>query len=62
MSKPIKYVQMLSTAGVIIIGIYMLINFSWGTPPAISGLAFLLTGVALWMNHCPIMKWLFEKN
>ena len=60
MSKERKYVQMFSAIGVIIIGIYMILNFNWGTPPAISGLGFLLAGISLWMNHCPIMKWLFK--
>ena len=57
-----KLIQMASTIGVVIVGIYMLANHAWPTPPAVSGLGFLLTGIALWMNHCPGLKWLFEKE
>ena len=57
-----KVVQMVSTLGVIAVGVYMFTNFAWPTPPAISGVGFFLAGVALWMNHCPVMKWLFERN
>lgn len=55
MNKKKRIVQALLTIGVIVVGIYMLANFDWGTPPAISGLGFLMAGLALWTPHCPIM-------
>ena len=42
--------------GVIVVGIYMWWNFAWGTPPAISGVGFIMAGLALWVPHCPLMK------
>ncbi|MEM9336915.1 MAG: hypothetical protein AAGA35_03610 [Patescibacteria group bacterium] len=62
MSTPRKAVQMIATLGVIGIGIYMLASYAWPNPPAVSGIGFLLAGIALWMNHCPVMKWLFERD
>lgn len=62
MSKPRTYVQMLATIGVMVVGLYMFFSFAWPTPPAISGVGFFLAGLALWMNHCPVMKYLFERN
>lgn len=58
MNKKKKVVQMLLSIGVILVGLYMLFSFTWGTPPAISGLGFLLAGLALWTPHCPIMHML----
>mgnify|MGYP001065254520 CR=1 FL=1 len=55
MNKKKKIVQELLTVGVIIVGIYMLVSFTWGTPPTISGLGFLMAGLALWVPHCPVI-------
>ncbi len=46
--------QALFALGTIIVGGYMFFTYSWGTPPAISGLGFLFAGLALWIPHCPI--------
>jgi uncharacterized membrane protein len=62
MSKQRKFVHLLASIGVIAVGLYMFFSYAWPTPPAVSGLGFFLTGLALWMNHCPIMKYLFERN
>jgi F0F1-type ATP synthase assembly protein I len=59
MNKKKKVLQMLLIVGVIAIGLYMFFSFAWGTPPAISGLAFVLTGLALWIPHCPLVNILF---
>lgn len=54
--KPKEVIQKLLTIGVMVIGVYMLWNFEWPTPPAISGLGFLFAGLAMWIPHCPIAK------
>ena len=41
--------------GVIAIGVYMFANHQLPTPPAISGIGFLLTGLALWIPVCPCL-------
>ena len=51
-----KIIQMISSLVIIVIGIYMLVNFGCGTAPHLSGLAFLLIGLNLWMPHCLILK------
>jgi F0F1-type ATP synthase assembly protein I len=58
MNKKKLIVQKLLILGVVVIGLYMLINFQWGTPPAISGVGFVLAGLALWIPHCPVANWL----
>jgi F0F1-type ATP synthase assembly protein I len=55
-----KIIQRILIIGVIIIGIYMLVTNTWPTPPAVSGLGFLLAGLAMWVPHCPICKMLFK--
>jgi hypothetical protein len=57
-----KIIQMLSSIGIIMVGVYMFTNHAWPTPPAVSGVGFFLTGLALWMNHCPVLKYFFEKK
>ncbi|MCD5381482.1 MAG: hypothetical protein LR008_02805 [Candidatus Pacebacteria bacterium] len=57
--KPKKVVQGLLAIGVIAVGVYMMWNFAWPTPPAVSGLGFLFTGLALWIPHCPIARVIF---
>ena len=52
MSTTRQYIQGTVAIAVMIIGIYMLVNFDWPTPPAISGLGFLLAGFGLWTPHC----------
>ena len=59
MNKKKHTVQAILTIGVIIVGLYMLFSYDWGTAPAVSGLGFLLAGLALWVPHCPIMNFLF---
>jgi len=56
MNKKKRIVQGALALGVIVVGIYMLWNHTWGTPPAISGLGFLMTGLAIWIPHCPVAK------
>lgn len=55
-----KVFQMLLALGVIAIGMYMLLSYDLPTPPALSGFAFLLTGLSLWMPHCPVCKTVFK--
>ena len=62
MGKERKIVQMLATIGVVVVGVYMTLSYDWPQPPAVSGLGFIFAGIALWMNHCPGMKMLFEKS
>lgn len=56
MNKAKRTLQAILALAVMIIGVYMLWNHEWMTPPSISGLGFLLTGLALWTPYCPIMK------
>jgi len=56
MNKKKRMLQAALALGVIAIGIYMLWNHEWATPPAVSGLGFILAGLALWVPHCPIIK------
>jgi len=51
-----KYIRMVSALVIMIIGAYMLFGNMWPTPPALSGLALLLTGFLHWMPYCPICK------
>lgn len=62
MNKTKKIMQGALTLGVIIVGIYMLVNHAWPTPPAISGVGFLLAGLALWVPRCPIIHMLVGGN
>lgn len=55
-SKVKKIIQKLLILGVIIVGIYMLVSYAWPTPPAVSGLGFLMAGLAMWIPHCPICR------
>ena len=59
MNKKKQMVQAALALAVIVIGIYMLLQNTWGTPPALSGLGFLLAGFAIWVPHCPIMRMIF---
>jgi len=56
-----KILQMVLAASVIGIGVYMFFSFDWPTPPAISGLAFFLTGLWLWLPNCPICNKICKK-
>jgi len=49
-----KTLQALLALGTIVVGAYMLYAHAWPTPPAVSGLGFLMAGLALWVPHCPI--------
>lgn len=60
MNKAKTLIQRLLIIGVIIVGIYMLFSYAWPSPPAVSGLGFLMTGLAMWIPHCPIMKMIFK--
>jgi len=60
MNKAKRILQKILILGVIIIGIYMLVKYDWPTPPAVSGLGFLLIGFAVWIPHCPILKMIFK--
>lgn len=60
MSKPRQIIQMVLAIGVMVLGIYMLLNFEWPTPPAISGLGFLMVGFSQWTPYCLLMKWIFK--
>jgi hypothetical protein len=60
MNKKKRVVQAVLALGVIAVGIYMMWNFAWGTPPAISGLGFIMAGLALWVPHCPLMKMILK--
>jgi len=54
------FVKRLLALGVVGIGIYMFTSFVWGTPPAISGLGFILAGLALFVPGHPTAKSPFE--
>ena len=59
MCNPKKVIQRLLIIGVMVVGIYMLTNFEWPTPPAVSGLGILMAGLAMWIPICPLMKKMF---
>ena len=58
MNKKKQIVQKILIVGVIAIGIYMFLSFKWGTPPSISGVGFILAGLALWIPYCPVANWI----
>lgn len=60
MNKPKRIIQQLLIIGVVVIGMYMLVSYTWPAPPAVSGLAFIFAGLALWIPHCPLMRLLFR--
>jgi len=60
MNKKKRVVQGALALGVIAVGLYMWWNHAWGTPPAISGLGFIMAGLALWVPHCPLMKMILK--
>lgn len=62
MNKTKKLIQKILVIGVMIVGVYMLMSYDWPQPPAVSGLGFLMAGLAMWIPHCPIMKMLFGDN
>ncbi len=62
MNKPKKIIQGALIIGVILVGIYMLCTYEWETPPAISGLGFLMIGFAMWIPHCPLMRLVFGRD
>jgi len=53
MNKKKRILQGALALGVMGVGVYMLFSYTWGTPPAISGLGFLMAGLALWTPYCP---------
>ena len=59
MNKKKKMLQAILILVVMVIGVYMLWENQWGTPPALSGLAFLLTGLAMWVPYCPVAHKMF---
>lgn len=56
MNKTKRLLQKALILGVVVVGVYMLYQHPWGTPPAISGLGFLMAGLAMWIPYCPICK------
>lgn len=54
-----RLIQKALIIGVIVIGIFLLVSSEWPEPPALSGLGFLMAGLAMWIPHCPIMRMLF---
>lgn len=48
--------QRLLILGVIAIGIYMFASYSLPKPPAVSGIGFILAGLAMWVPTCPLLK------
>ena len=61
MNSKKRLVQMALALGVMTVGVYMLWNHTWGTPPAVSGLGFLMAGLALWTPYCPLMRMVLGK-
>ena len=59
MSK--KIIQSVLAILVMLIGAYMFLNYSLPTPPAVSGIAFFLVGLSLWIPHCPICAKICKK-
>lgn len=59
MNKTKKIIQKILIIGVMVVGVYMFLNFQWPQPPAVSGLGFFMTGLAMWIPHCPLMQRLF---
>ena len=51
-----KTLQALLALGVMGVGVYMLYVNVWPAMPSVSGLGFLLAGLALWVPHCPVCK------
>jgi hypothetical protein len=60
MNKKKRMLQAALALGVIAVGLYMWWGHTWGTPPAISGVGFIMAGLALWVPHCPLMKMLLK--
>ena len=60
MNKKKRVVQGALALGVIAVGLYMWWSHALGTPPAISGLGFIMAGLALWVPHCPLMKMILK--
>gem|GEM_PF-1436128 len=59
--SPIRlWLQRSLIIAIAIIGIYMFSQFNWPTPPAISGLGFILIAVALWIPSCPLLHLLLN--
>ena len=56
MNKVKRIIQGVLILGVVAVGAYMLYTYAWGTPPATSGLGFLMAGLAMWVPHCPICR------
>jgi len=52
---------MILALGVIGIGAYMFSSYSLPTPPAVSGIGFILAGLGLWVQHCPICNKICKK-
>ena len=59
MNKPKKIIQGILIIAVMAVGVCMMLHNDWHTPPATSGLGFLLAGLAMWIPHCPLMEKLF---
>ena len=60
MSTVRLWLQRLLSIAIAGIGIYMFSQFPWPAPPAVSGLAFVLIALALWIPHCPILGLLLQ--
>jgi len=60
MSHTRKWLQRSLIILIASIGVYMLSQFVLPSPPAISGVAFLLIAAALWVPHCPLLGALLQ--
>jgi len=49
-----KVIKGILALGVIVVGIYMCVNYDFPTAPAVSGLGFILAGLGQWTPVCPI--------
>ncbi len=54
--KLVDVVRKLLTVAVVVVGVYMLLNHAWPTPPAVSGLGFVFVGLALCFSQCCCCK------
>lgn len=59
MNKPKNIIQGILAIGVMLVGIHMICHYDWLTPPSISGIGFLMAGLAMWIPHCPLMRMIF---
>lgn len=56
------FIHGISSLALLVIGIYMIMNSEWPTPPMLSGISFIVIAVNIWLPVCPVMEKLFPKK